>query len=160
MITLPDGAVLLPTKRSWRTMEQRTLESVLARAESRYAAAAGSTPPPPHSLHGAASRGDSECLTRLLGERDYDLEAPHAGVPPLLHAIRAGWTDAAAMILARGADANAAGAALAHRWLALHCAAQREDTEAVGLLLDHGADINARGEHGVTALHVAAFNGP
>lgn len=37
----------------------------------------------------------------------------------------------------------------------LHIAALRGDIQAVNLLLDAGADINARGEDGFTALHYA-----
>jgi ankyrin repeat protein len=37
----------------------------------------------------------------------------------------------------------------------LHIAAIRGDVKAIGLLLDLGADINARGENGYTALHYA-----
>ena len=44
-------------------------------------------------------------------------------------------------------------------WTALHCAARHDDTEALGLLLEHGASVDARATRGVTALHYAAFNG-
>ena len=39
-------------------------------------------------------------------------------------------------------------------------AAKRGTTEEVRRLLDAGADVNARGDDGVTALHEAAYYGP
>jgi len=45
------------------------------------------------------------------------------------------------------------------RWTPLHRAAQTCSTEAVALLLEHGADVLAVNEAGATALHIAAFHG-
>jgi ankyrin repeat protein len=44
-----------------------------------------------------------------------------------------------------------------HEMTALHIAASGGHAEAVTLLLDHGADINARDNNGDTALDFAAF---
>lgn len=44
-------------------------------------------------------------------------------------------------------------------WTPLHLASYFGHKEAVELLLDHGADINAVNDFGDTALHKAAFVG-
>ncbi|MCP1646652.1 ankyrin repeat domain-containing protein [Pseudomonas nitroreducens] len=41
----------------------------------------------------------------------------------------------------------------------IHVAATRGDIDEIKLLLDHGAQINAKGEHGYTALHDAVEQG-
>jgi ankyrin repeat protein len=40
----------------------------------------------------------------------------------------------------------------------LHLAAQQQAAEAANALLDAGADVDARNQHGNTALFVAVFN--
>ena len=59
--------------------------------------------------------------------------------------------------LADGADPNTKDPQSGSRVLAL--AALMGHTEVVALLLEHGADINARSQDGGTALHAAAFLG-
>ena len=44
-------------------------------------------------------------------------------------------------------------------WTPLHDAAMEGHLEVIQLLLDHGADVNAREGHCWTALHLAASNG-
>jgi ankyrin repeat protein len=66
--------------------------------------------------------------------------------------------ETAALLLARGADANAA-AGNPSRVRPLHSAAAARATGIVRLLLEHGADVDGAQEKGYTALHSAALNG-
>jgi ankyrin repeat protein len=61
-------------------------------------------------------------------------------------------------LLKNGADVNAA-ARNAQKVTALHGAVARRDVEIVKMLLEGGADANAKQEHGFVPLHDAAANG-
>ena len=82
--------------------------------------------------------------------------------PALYHVSRENKTDRVAELLERGADPN-------ERWgpmlgkTSLHAAAEGGALDAVRLLIEHGADVNARGTWGnglnATPLHYAACAG-
>jgi ankyrin repeat protein len=69
-----------------------------------------------------------------------------------------GHADAAALLLARGADPNRA-SDNQMRVAPLHSAAAGRHLAIAQALLDHGADVNAAQEGGFTPLHAAAQNG-
>jgi ankyrin repeat protein len=85
------------------------------------------------------------------------------GDPALLDAYsrtgrRSDWyqpAGAGRALLERGADVNAA-ARSAFRVAPVHAAAAVRDAATMTLLLDRGADANARQQLGYTALHTAA----
>jgi ankyrin repeat protein len=80
------------------------------------------------------------------------------GFQPLGLAAFFGHTEAALLLLERGADArapsrNSQGVA------PLHSAAASDSVRIAAALLEKGADVNARQQGGYTALHAAARNG-
>ncbi len=92
------------------------------------------------ALHFAAQVGDAASAA-LLADHGAPLDEPAAdGNTPLVLATFSGHGEVARLLLARGADANAAGAG----YTALHAAALRGDVETTQALLAKGADPNVR----------------
>ena len=88
----------------------------------------------------AARVGDLESA-RILVAAGSDPDATDAwGVTPTVYAAHSGFRELAAFFVGSGADPNIAGAGFS----ALHLAILRRDGELVRILLDHGADPNAR----------------
>eukprot|EP00752_Nemacystus_decipiens_P006973 g6255.t1 len=67
-----------------------------------------------------------------------------------------GYCDAIRLLVARGADVNAA---TPSGRTALHCAAFQDQAAAVGVLVTYGACLEAVDDQGCTPLHVASANG-
>ena len=111
----------------------------------------------------AAQAGDTERITALLATDGDLVNAYNAdGWTPLHLAVFYGHLEAATLLLARGADVHARSRnALANQ--PLHAAAAEGSgarrPAVVALLLEHGADVNARQHGGWTALHAAAQSG-
>jgi ankyrin repeat protein len=107
----------------------------------------------------ACAVGDERRALALL-DRDPSLLDRRAddGYPPLGLAIFFHHPALARTLIERGADVNAA-ADNAQRVAPLHSAASVGDIETMRLLLDRGADPNARQAAGFTAMHAAAGNG-
>jgi uncharacterized protein len=107
----------------------------------------------------AAALGDVDRLVALL-DVDESLVAARSsdGFTPLHLAAFFGGVDAAKLLLARGADVDAAGTG----WMtgtALHSAASARRVDVGLILLGAGADPNRRQTGGFTPLHAAAANG-
>lgn len=103
------------------------------------------------ALIGAADGGHTETV-KLLLDRGADIHAGGDGA--LYHAVSGGRTDTAIFLLGRGIDMHGTGAAEA-----LIRAAQNGQTDMVKLLLDRGANIDAKDNHGYTAMIEAASTG-
>jgi uncharacterized protein len=140
-------------------------------------------PSPGSELLEALYRGDRETVDRKLADRPEltIFEAAAVGDAARVHELlllEGGFVDlwspdgftalhlaaffghevVAAELLRRGADVSAA-SRNPLRVQALHSAAAGNHTGLVRLLLDHGADPNARQQGGFTPIHAAAQNG-
>jgi ankyrin repeat protein len=107
----------------------------------------------------ASALGDLEAVRTLVG-RDRGLVNAFAadGFYPLGLAAFFGHRAIVEFLLKNGADVNLS-ARNAQKVTALHGAVARRDVEIVKMLLEAGADPNARQERGFAPLHDAAANG-
>ncbi|MEE8285092.1 MAG: ankyrin repeat domain-containing protein [Gammaproteobacteria bacterium] len=113
------------------------------------------------SLHSAAGNGQAEMvgyLAPLIGEPDV---RDDFGGTPLLWAARQHKIEVTRLLLELGADSKAIDK---HRQTALHGTADHsdlcdDDYRIAQLLLDGGANVNAKDDLGRTSLHVAARDG-
>ncbi|XP_046880892.1 ankyrin repeat and SOCS box protein 5 [Hypomesus transpacificus] len=94
----------------------------------------------PSPIHEATSRGHSKCVEALVAwGADVDMDIPHLGTP-LYTACVFQELECTRMLLREGAHVQRG------KYLdtPLHAAAQKDCTAMVKMLLDFGADINAR----------------
>jgi ankyrin repeat protein len=114
---------------------------------------------PPLDVFDAAALGDAARLRALLAADPAAANAWAAdGFFPLGLACFFGQVEAARLLLEAGADVQAA-ARNAMRVTGLHAAAAARSVEIARMLLQRGADANARQQAGYTALHAAAQHG-
>lgn len=110
-------------------------------------------------LYEACAVGDIEQVRAIVKGNPGTVNSFAAdGFFPLGLAAFFGHREIVRLLLANGAQASLA-ARNAQRVTALHGAVARGDTDIVKLLLEHGADPNARQESGFVPLHEAAANG-
>jgi ankyrin repeat protein len=107
----------------------------------------------------ASALGDLEAVRRLVGD-DRNLVNAFAadGFYPLGLAAFFGHRAIVEFLLQNGADVSLS-ARNAQKVTALHGAVARRDVEIVKMLLEAGADADARQERGFVPLHDAAANG-
>jgi ankyrin repeat protein len=110
-------------------------------------------------VHAAAKNGDTDEVAALLSmdnrlTRTFDAD----GWSPLHLAAHYGHADIVSLLLHNNAPVDLRSAnQMANT--ALHAALAGRRAEVVPILLDAGADVNARQHGGWTALHAAAANG-
>jgi ankyrin repeat protein len=104
----------------------------------------------------ACALGDSALALRMLDSDPALLDAySEDGFPSVGLAIFFRQPELARTLIERGADVNAV-ARNAFRVAPVHAAAAVHDAATMTMLLDRGADANARQQLGYTALHTAA----
>ena len=111
------------------------------------------------TIHEAAQAGDAEAVERLLKEDPSLLRAEDKRkMLPLQMAAHSGQKEVVQLLLKRGADANALGSG---GRTALHWAVGMNKLDLVRLLLEAGANVNAKAPAlaDMTPLHVAASMG-
>jgi ankyrin repeat protein len=114
---------------------------------------------PPLDVFDAAALGDIARLGALLAADPAAANAWAAdGFFPLGLACFFRQREAAGLLLENGADVHAA-ARNGMRVTGLHAAAAARSVEIARMLLERGADANARQQAGYTALHAAAQHG-
>lgn len=111
----------------------------------------------PVSFAEACALGDEARAKALLNRDVLDARSPD-GFPPLGFAIFFGHGALARWLIEQGADVNAA-AENAQRVTPAHAAAATCDRETMRVLLERGADPNARQQMDHTPLHGAASRG-
>ncbi len=106
--------------------------------------------------------GKLEMLSFLL-QRGADVNRPNViGWTSLISASRANLTDAVEMLISHGADLEARTSpdhGVISGGTALMIAIGHGSLEAVGLLIDRGADVNTKDADGATPLMAAAYRG-
>ena len=114
---------------------------------------------PPPDFGEACALGDEVRVQELL-EADPSLLNTFTsdGFPPLGLAIFFRHPELAKSLIERGADVGAH-ARNAQRVAPIHASASVGDRATAALLLERGADVDARQQSGFTALHAAAGNG-
>ena len=119
------------------------------------AACAQPSDPPGELLNAAVAAGDSVEVKRLLAS-GISVEEPGGGdwaSPPLVEASKRGHADLVRLLLRKGAAVNAESSG---RVTALH---RVKTAEIAGILLAHGADLEARQLLGRTPLWLAVEGG-
>ncbi|MGZ8798120.1 MAG: ankyrin repeat domain-containing protein [Thermoanaerobaculia bacterium] len=110
-------------------------------------------------FHEACAMGDLVRVRTMLEATPSQLDAKSAdGYPAVGLAIFFNHPEVARFLIERGADVNAA-ADNQQRVAPLHAAAAVSDRDTMKLLLERGADPNARQQMDYTALHGAASRG-
>ena len=104
-------------------------------------------------IHDASALGDLPRIESLLDQEPALANAPGAaGRTPLLYAVEAGKSDAALLLISRGADPKAGDG---QGVTALHLAARAGQDGVVKALLAKGAGLEAKDRHGYTPLWYA-----
>lgn len=107
--------------------------------------------------HRGRSFQDGVALAELFLERGFDINAVKEGRTALHAAANSGVPTTVKWLLEHGADVNARGRI---GRIPLHLAAERNrSSKTAGILVEWGADLDAKDDQGLTALDVAEHHG-
>ena len=108
------------------------------------------------ALQTMAFRGQFEAVRHLLDHTGIDIDIFLASIMGELETVQTMFTDNSSLVQVVTPEDHVLGGG----FTALHLSAQAGHADMVRLLLEHGADINARGYKGYTPLHFAISFGP
>ncbi len=114
---------------------------------------------PELTLHEACAVGALDTVKRIVKEKGRLIDAHSAdGFTPLALACFFGHPEIAAHLVNQGANINLA-ATNQMKVAPIHAAAAARQFEIVKMLVENGADVNAKQHQGFVPLHAAAQNG-
>ena len=109
-------------------------------------------------LTAAAAKGDYDSVVKLLNDGADPNDTDSQGFTPLMWAARFGHVEIVKALCYAGADTNIQDDGPNH-WTALIHAIHKGQNRAAILLMDNGADVNAKARGGASALVFAAGDG-
>lgn len=109
----------------------------------------------PSPLHWSVANGFTNNIAPLIAAGCCVDEIDHANRTPLMNAVSYNYLDIARALLDSGARTDVHSGRFGDDGTALHIAARDGSVDMVALLLDGGADVNAREACGATPLHWA-----
>eukprot|EP00928_Gymnodinium_smaydae_P061169 TRINITY_DN45321_c0_g1_i1.p1 TRINITY_DN45321_c0_g1~~TRINITY_DN45321_c0_g1_i1.p1 ORF type:complete len:476 (+),score=73.01 TRINITY_DN45321_c0_g1_i1:65-1492(+) len=108
------------------------------------------------ALHYVAEANDAATCMQLIDARATVDLMDCSKMTPLDAALEAGSLQAVELLLMRSADPNRGNVRRGLQQSALHQSTNLGNLEAIRLLVEHKADVNAAGKQGMTPLHFAA----
>jgi ankyrin repeat protein len=150
-VAQPDGATALHWAAHWGDLAMAA-QLIAAGAHPNVTNDYGVAP-----INLAAENGDAKMLDLLLKAGARVGSRLPSGETPLMSAARAGKVDAVDLLIGRGADLNVQQTSKGQN--ALMWAVAERHLNVVRILLEHGADVNAKSSSGFTALMFAGREG-